>query len=167
MPQCFYKHRAERPGSGDHLPHKNDTHARLTPHKWIIPAHGTTDGTFEDVGDTAFLVGKMLSLTSANPSALVIDAGDISEGNPIGDMNGNGSIHGFYTLLSAKLTSQRSRGMDAVVVGNHDVRDASYIANLEDLNKTVPVISMNVRDISTHKPHFNAYTIVMVNGHYR
>jgi autotransporter-associated beta strand protein len=153
--------------------HMNDTHARLTPHKWIIPAHGNTDGAFEDVGGAAFLAGKMLSLTSGNPSALVIDAGDISEGNPIGDMNGNGSMTGFYAMLSAKLKAQsgRGRGMDAVVVGNHDVRDASYIANLDTLNndpshpdQKVPVISMNVCAKGTKTPHFNAYTIVTVNG---
>ena len=150
--------------------HMNDTHARLTPHKWIIPAHAVTDSTFEDVGGAAFLAGEILSLTDANPSALVIDGGDISEGNPIGDMNGNGAMTGFYSLLSAKLKSRRGRGMDAVLVGNHDVRDATYIANLEALNhpadpsQQVPVISMNVCDINSKTPHFNAYTIVTVNG---
>ena len=71
----------------------------------------------------------------------------ISEGNPIGDMNGNGSMTQFYTLLSSKLQAQRGRGMDGVVVGNHDVRDVNYISNLDALkNSGVPVISVNVRD---------------------
>ena len=151
--------------------HMNDTHARLTPHKWIIPAHSATaNNTFEDVGGAAFLAGEILSLTDANPSSLVIDGGDISEGNPIGDMNGNGSMTGFYSILSGKLKARRGRGMDAVLVGNHDVRDATYIANLENLNnpsnadQKVPVISMNVCNIGTKTPHFNAYTTVSVNG---
>jgi 2',3'-cyclic-nucleotide 2'-phosphodiesterase (5'-nucleotidase family) len=145
--------------------HVNDTHARLTPHKWIIPSHGTSAPVFEDVGGAAYLAGAMLELTAAQPNALVIDAGDISEGNPVGDMNGNGSMTQFYQMLSAKLLAQRGRGMDAVVVGNHDVRDASYVANLDALRASgVPVISANLRDVATHQPHFDPYTIVTVHG---
>ncbi|MDD4880918.1 MAG: DNRLRE domain-containing protein, partial [Gallionellaceae bacterium] len=169
----------------------NDTHARLTPHKWLIPNKNLTDPVYEDVGGAAFVAGRMLALTAANPNSLVIDAGDISEGNPIGDFSGSTSpltiggytISGcaalptggtgssncgmtqFYQLLSKKLLAQRGRGMDAVVVGNHDVRDASYIENLEKLEASgVPVLSVNVRDIATHTPHFAPYRIVTVNG---
>lgn len=170
--------------------HVNDTHARLTPHKWAIPGQGTGEPVFEDVGGAAHVAGKMLALTAANPNALVIDAGDISEGNPIGDFNGSASpltiggytISGcepmaatsissncgmtqFYQLLSQKLAAQRGRGMDAVVVGNHDVRDVAYIRNLENLQAVgVPVLSVNVRDVATHQPHFAPYHIVTVNG---
>ena len=145
--------------------HVNDTHARITPHKWVVTEHDTDPPVFEDVGGAAFLAGEMLQLTAAQPNSLVIDAGDISEGNPVGDMNGNGSMTQFYALLSSKLKSQRGRGMDAVIVGNHDVRDASYIANMVALqNSGVPVISANVRDINTHLPYFPPYTTVTVNG---
>ncbi|HEY4744021.1 MAG TPA: DNRLRE domain-containing protein, partial [Desulfuromonadaceae bacterium] len=148
--------------------HVNDTHARITPHKWIVTEHGTGPQTFEDVGGAAYLAGKMLSLVGANPNSLVIDAGDISEGNPIGDMGGNGSMTQFYTLLSSKLknlSGRNGRGMDAVVVGNHDVRDANYVNNLVALkNSGVPVISVNVRDAVTHQPYFAPYTIVTING---
>jgi 2',3'-cyclic-nucleotide 2'-phosphodiesterase/3'-nucleotidase/5'-nucleotidase len=145
--------------------HVNDTHARITPHKWVIPSHGTNPPMFEDVGGAAYLAAEMLQLTAAQPDSLVIDAGDISEGNPIGDMNGNGSMTQFYTLLSNKLKAQRGRGMDAVVVGNHDVRDVNYINNLVALrNSGVPVLSVNVRDVTTHQPYFAPYNIVTING---
>ncbi|MBU1425971.1 MAG: DNRLRE domain-containing protein [Gammaproteobacteria bacterium] len=150
--------------------HVNDTHARLTPHMWRIPGHGTgtVQQPYEAVGGAAYVAGLMQSLTAANPNSLVIDAGDISEGNPIGDMNGNGSMTQFYTMLSDKLklvAGRNGRGMDAVVVGNHDVRDATYLANLEALNASgVPVLSVNVRDIATHLPHFSPYSVVTVNG---
>jgi|GEM_PF-784241 len=149
--------------------HVNDTHARLTPHKGIVTEHSiTTNRVFEDVGGAAYLASEMLRLTTTQPNSLVIDAGDISEGNPIGDMNGNGSMTQFYTLLSGKLKSvpgRNSRGMDAVVVGNHDVRDANYINNLFALkNSGVPVISVNVRDAVTHQPYFTPYNIVTING---
>lgn len=173
--------------------HINDTHARLTPHKWIIPSKTGTSAPFEDVGGAAYVAGEMLTLTTAKPNSLVIDAGDISEGNPIGDssaspngftLNGftvsgcapltagstssNCGMTQFYQLLSQKLkhvAGRNGRGMDAVVVGNHDVRDASYIANLDALAASgVPVISVNVRDIATHTPHFAPYSVVTVNG---
>jgi 2',3'-cyclic-nucleotide 2'-phosphodiesterase (5'-nucleotidase family) len=148
--------------------HLNDTHARVTPHKWIIPSKTNLNAQFEDVGGAAYVAGEMLALTTAQPNSLVIDAGDISEGNPIGDMNGNGSMTQFYALLSGKLKNvagRNGRGMDAVVVGNHDVRDVSYITNMEALQATgVPVLSVNIRDIATHTPHFAPYVVVTVNG---
>ena len=145
--------------------HVNDTHARLTPHKWTVTEHGTSAPVFEDVGGAAYLASEMLQLTAAQPNSLVIDAGDISEGNPIGDMNGNGSMTQFYTMLSAKLKKQHGRGMDAVVVGNHDVRDVNYIGNLLSLQSSgVPVLSVNVRDAVTHLPYFAPYNVVTING---
>jgi 2',3'-cyclic-nucleotide 2'-phosphodiesterase (5'-nucleotidase family) len=145
--------------------HMNDTHARITPHKWIVPSHAPVSSTFEDVGGAAYLAAAVLNGTAADPNALVLDGGDISEGNPIGDIGGNLSMTNFYDMLRMKLIAQRGRGIDALVVGNHDVRDISYITNLESLaNNGVPVISVNVRDIATHQPHFLPYTTLTVNG---
>src|SRR5262249_24305942 len=164
----------------------NDVHARITPHPWIINQHGSGADQFEQVGGAAYLVGEVLSLVAGDPTALVLDGGDISEGNPIGDMNcttpqgggtptcanngyGNGGMTAAYTLLQSKLAAiggaRGGRGIDALVVGNHDVRDVSYITNMEQIrNAGVPVISANVRDIATHQPHFAPTTTVTVNG---
>jgi 2',3'-cyclic-nucleotide 2'-phosphodiesterase/3'-nucleotidase len=145
--------------------HINDTHARITPHQWIIPEHGTNSNTFEAVGGAAYLTTEMLRLTAAQPDALVIDGGDISEGNPLGDLGGNSGIAQFFALLSSKLKAQRGRGIDAMVVGNHDVRDASYIANMVSLqNAGVNVISANVININTNQPYFPPYTTVTIHG---
>jgi 2',3'-cyclic-nucleotide 2'-phosphodiesterase (5'-nucleotidase family) len=166
--------------------HMNDVHARLTPHKWIAAQHGPGPDVFEDVGGAAYLAGELLSLVKNDPTALVLDGGDISEGSPIGDMNcttpanggtptcsnngyGNGGMTAFYSLLQSKIAAiggaRGTRGIDALVVGNHDVRDVSYITNMEQMrNAGVPVISVNVRDISTHQPHFAPTTTVTVNG---
>jgi 2',3'-cyclic-nucleotide 2'-phosphodiesterase / 3'-nucleotidase / 5'-nucleotidase len=167
--------------------HMNDIHARVTPHDWVIPAHGNNPQQFEKVGGAAYVAGKMLSLVGSNPNALVLDGGDISEGNPVGDMNGtsttsygNGGLTGYLSLLANKLKAvpgrPTGRGIDALVVGNHDVRDASYITNMEQMHTTggIPVISANVRDIgaacNTSHPryptceHFPATTTVTSNG---
>lgn len=166
--------------------HTNDVHARLTPHQWVVAQHGNGPNPFEAVGGAAYQAGELLALVKNDPTALVLDGGDISEGNPIGDMNcttsqgggsptcanngyGNGGMTAFYTLLHAKLAAiggaRGSRGIDALVVGNHDVRDISYITNMEQMaHSGVPVISANVRDIATGQPHFPATTTVTVNG---
>ena len=147
--------------------HMNDTHARVTPHWWVIPNHkAALEPKFELVGGAAYLGAEVLSLTAANPDSLVIDGGDISEGNPIGDMGGNATMVRFYRLLSQKLKAQAGRsgrGLDAVVVGNHDVRDASYIANLKNQTDFTP-ISVNVCAVGTTTPYFAPYVIVNVNG---
>ncbi|MEI7731508.1 MAG: DNRLRE domain-containing protein, partial [Verrucomicrobiota bacterium] len=142
--------------------HVNDTHARLTPHYWVIPKHATNDGAFELVGGAAYMGAEVLHLRTNNPNSLFLDAGDISEGNPIGDMTGNGSMVQFYNVLDAKLKAATGRGIDASVVGNHDVRDLSYITNLQ--NATYPVLSMNICSNGTHNPFFKPYVIVTING---
>ncbi len=150
--------------------HTNDTHARITPHKWIVPAHGPGPDVFQEVGGAAYMAGEMLSLTSTTPNALVLDGGDMSEGNPIGDFDnvtvnapGNAGVVGFFQLLSNKLKAQRGRGIDAWVVGNHDVRFKAYIDTLK--NQTdFPVISINVCQPGTKTPYFQPYVIVTING---
>ena len=150
--------------------HTNDFHARITPHEWIVPAHGTQPLVFQEVGGAAYQAAELLSLTTANPNSLVLDGGDISEGNPIGDFSGtdgtpnNAGVVGAYQLISKKLkTLPRGRGIDAWVVGNHDVRYAAYINNLA--NQTdFPVISINVCKHGTTTPYFQPYVTVTVNG---
>ena len=156
--------------------HTNDTHARVTPHKWIIPQHsGNPQTQFEDAGGAAYMGGKLLQLTAAQPDALVLDGGDISEGNPVGDWNGpgnpvgsfgNGTNVAFYQLLDTKLRAiagRGGRGLDAMVVGNHDIRDISYINNLKN-QTNFPVISINICAKGTKTPYFLPYVIVNVNG---
>ncbi|HEY0256690.1 MAG TPA: DNRLRE domain-containing protein [Candidatus Methylacidiphilales bacterium] len=149
--------------------HTNDSHARITPHQWIVPQHGTQPFAFEAVGGAAYQTAEVLSLTAGNVNSLVLDGGDISEGNPVGDFSGvdstpsNAGVVGYYQLLSQKLKTQRGRGIDAFVVGNHDVRYAAYINNLA--NQTdFPVISINVCKHGTTTPYFQPYVTVTVNG---
>ncbi len=163
--------------------HTNDTHARVTPHKWVVPQHGTgTTQVFEDVGGVAYMGGKILELTTATPDALVLDGGDISEGNPIGDWNGPGFVSGtygdgtivdYYKMLHAKLKAipgRGGRGLDAMVVGNHDIRDITYFNNMTAASvKGDPVngfhlLSMNICIKGTHTAYYEPYTIVNVNG---
>ena len=157
--------------------HTNDTHARVTPHKWIVPQHTlSTAANFEDVGGISYMGGKVLSLTAATPDALVLDGGDISEGNPIGDWNGPGNTPGsfgdgtivdYFKMLDTKLKAiagRGGRGLDAMVVGNHDIRDITYLNNMKAASAQFPILSINICNKGTHTPYYQAYTIVNVNG---
>ena len=141
--------------------HINDMHSRLTPHDLKLPSEYDTTG-FELVGGASRLATKMLQLKAADTNSLILDAGDISEGNPLGDIRGNGGILDFMNLLDAKLKAQGGRGIDATVVGNHDFRCRSYLLNMK--NAHFPIVSMNVCENGTRIPYFKAYTIVQVNG---
>lgn len=157
--------------------HTNDTHARVTPHKWVIPRHSNNPQLeFDDVGGAAYMGGEMLSLVANKPDALVLDGGDISEGNPIGDWNGpgtptgtygDGTIVEYFKMLDTKLKAvpgRGGRGLDAMVVGNHDIRDITYLNNMKAASSQFPIISMNICKKGTHTPYYSAYTIVNVNG---
>ncbi len=144
--------------------HMNDMHARITPHYWEIPSHDSSIAPqFELVGGAPCFASKMIELKTSYPDALVLDAGDISEGNPLGDMNGNGAMVQFYQALDTKLKSLGGRGIDAMVVGNHDVRFKSYIDNLKN-QTNFPVISINICAKGTQTPYFQPYVTVTVNG---
>jgi 2',3'-cyclic-nucleotide 2'-phosphodiesterase / 3'-nucleotidase / 5'-nucleotidase len=164
--------------------HTNDTHARVTPHKWVIPGHSyDTTQTFDDVGGIAYMGSKLIEKVTAQPDALVLDGGDISEGNPVGDWNGpgfpsgtygDGTIVDYYKMLHAKLKNipgRGGRGLDAQVVGNHDIRDITYFNNLKAAayNATTNptgyhLLSMNICKKGTHDPYYEAYTTLTVNG---
>lgn len=158
--------------------HTNDTHARVTPHKWIVPQHSSDPTTqFDTVGGAAYLGARILSLTAGQPDALVLDGGDISEGNPIGDWNGppapvgtfgNATIVDYFKLLDNKLRAiagRGGRGLDAMVVGNHDIRNMTYLNNMKAASQSnFPILSINICNKGTHTPYFAPWVIVNVNG---
>ncbi|MEW6221093.1 MAG: DNRLRE domain-containing protein, partial [Thermodesulfobacteriota bacterium] len=149
-------------GGGFSILHMNDAHARLFSHQLDVP--GVDDQpVFEEVGGAAPFAAQLLARKAANPESLVLDAGDISEGSPLGDLRGNGGMVDFYNLLDAKLKALGGRGIDAAVVGNHDLRTGEMLANLRS-HATYPVISLNVCSQGTQSPYFTPSVTVTVNG---
>ncbi len=128
--------------------HMNDIHSRLTTHDLDFPdADGEAPG-FEKAGGVAHLTTKVLELKGNTPQSLILDAGDISEGNPLGDLRGNGGTIDFFEALDSQLkalgSNNSGRGVDAIVVGNHDVRAISMVNNMK--NSPMPFISVNILD---------------------
>jgi 2',3'-cyclic-nucleotide 2'-phosphodiesterase (5'-nucleotidase family) len=168
--------------------HTNDIHSRLNTHELDFPDSPGEVAMMEEAGGAAYLAAKVVELKQANPEALVVDAGDISEGNPLGDLRGNGGSVAYFQLLNQSLKSLGGRGVDAVVVGNHDVREASMIANMRDPNLNgvfatpsnpnadpddVPYLAVNLLDEGAAVPQpgpwpvgntFRPYVVVDING---
>jgi len=122
--------------------HVNDFHSRLTPHDLDFPDGPGEAPAFEKAGGAAYVASKLMSLKQANPHSLVLDAGDISEGGPLGDLRVNGGMVDYLTTLDAQLKSLGGRGIDAIVIGNHDVRDAQMLANMQ--NSGLPFLAVNM-----------------------
>lgn len=141
--------------------HVNDVHSRILPHDFDVPSKDDVSG-MEVVGGAAYFTTKLLELKAANPEALVLDAGDLSEGNPLGDLRSNGGMVDYYSLLDTKLKALGGRGIDAVVVGNHDVRSAEMLTNMQ--NASFPTISMNIVDANSGALTFPESVIVQSNG---
>ncbi|GAB6097026.1 hypothetical protein JCM14469_32800 [Desulfatiferula olefinivorans] len=142
--------------------HINDVHSRLTPHALDIPAKDDRK-IFESVGGAAYLCARMMELKAQYPSSLILDAGDISEGNPLGDLRGNGGIVDAYNLMDSKLKALGGRGIDAVVVGNHDVRSPVMLNTMKN-NTLFPCISVNIIDKTTGLPYFSPSVVVTIEG---
>lgn len=141
--------------------HVNDVHSRLQPHDYDVP--GIDDvPVFQQVGGAAYMAAKLLVLKQAKPNSLVLDAGDISEGGPLGDIGGNRGLIDVYKKIDERLKSLGGRGFDALVVGNHDVRFPEMLTNMK--NSGLPFISMNLIDLTTNNSFLPEHKIVDLDG---
>lgn len=130
--------------------HVNDMHSRLTSHDYDFPDGTGESPAFEEAGGAAYVAGKIMALKAANPQSLVLDAGDISEGNPLGDLRVNGGQVDYLTTLDTQLKTLGGRGIDAIVIGNHDVRDAQMLTNMQ--NSGLPFLAVNMLNYGAAVP---------------
>ena len=112
--------------------HTNDIHSRLNSHDLDFPDADGEAPRFVEAGGAQNVAAKVMELNVANPNAIVIDAGDISEGSPLGDLRGNGGTVDFFQELHTSLIAEGFRGIDGIVVGNHDVRESAMLNNMRD-----------------------------------
>lgn len=128
--------------------HINDIHSRLTTHDLDFPDGPGESPSFEEAGGAAYVATQVIDLKTSSVESLVLDAGDISEGNPLGDLRGNGGTIDFLEELDSQLkaipANSGGRGVDAIVVGNHDVRAISMVNNMK--TSPLPFISVNILD---------------------
>lgn len=147
---------------GIRILHVNDVHSRLTPHDYDIT--GVDDvPVLEKVGGAAYMAARVLELKAAYPGSVFVDAGDTSEGSVLGDLRSNGGVIDYYKELDRKLKEMGGRGLDASVVGNHDVRYGEMLTNMRACTN-FPFISMNIIELATGEPYFKPYVTVVADG---
>lgn len=136
--------------------HANDIHSRLTAHDYDFPDGPGEAPALVDAGGAARMAAKILERKQANMDSLVLDAGDISEGNPLGDLRVNGGMVDYLSLLDTRLKAlpgnTAGRGLDAVVIGNHDVRDAQMILNMKATNLPFLAVNMLKKGVAVPSP---------------
>lgn len=112
--------------------HTNDMHSRLSTHDLDFPDADGEAPAYEEAGGAHNVAAKVVELKQLNLNALVLDAGDISEGGPLGDLRGNGGTVDYFQILNTSLVGLGGRGIDGIVVGNHDVREEAMLDNMRD-----------------------------------
>ena len=178
-PKLRVEYTGDWPSAGSiNVIHTNDIHSRLSTHDYDFPDAPGEAPALEEAGGAAYLAAKVVELKKAKPESLYLDAGDISEGNPLGDLRGNGGTVDFFQELDARLKALpgSTRGIDAIVVGNHDVREALMLTNMMDPDgdsvmntpanpnadpDDVPYISVNIVNDGAAKPVPSAWPSVM------
>ncbi|MEW6120411.1 MAG: DNRLRE domain-containing protein [Pseudomonadota bacterium] len=135
--------------------HVNDMHSRLTTHDYDFPDGTGEAPALEEAGGAAYVASRLMALKAANPNSLVLDAGDISEGNPLGDLRVNGGQVDYLVTLDAQLKTLGGRGLDAIVIGNHDVRDAQMLTNMQASG--LPFLAVNMLNYGATVPTPSAW----------
>lgn len=139
--------------------HFSDIHSRLLPHDLIFP----DEDEFTEAGGASAFTSLMLQKKTESPSSLILMGGDYFEGGVLGDLDGGRGTMEWLDLLDSKLESLGGRGIDAAVVGNHDIRDPDYINRMKS-DSNIRFISANILEKSTGDPYFDPYVIVNESG---
>jgi 2',3'-cyclic-nucleotide 2'-phosphodiesterase (5'-nucleotidase family) len=137
--------------------HFGDIHSRLLPHDLDFPDENDIS-IFENAGGAAAFTTKMVELKDGSPDSLVLLSGDYFEGGLLGDFNGGQGTLDWFELLNSKLEDTGGKGIDAAVVGNHDIRNPDFISGMK--SSSIDFISANIHDRSTGSPYFEPYKIV-------
>lgn len=125
--------------------HTNDTHSQIDP--FIHKSEG-------EVGGVLRRYNFINSIRSQNPSVLVLDAGDFSQGTP------------FYNFFSgyAEIQLMNKMGYDACTLGNHefDKGSASLAKQLKKANFKVVCANYTFKNRKLARI-IKPYTIIRIN----
>jgi 5'-nucleotidase/UDP-sugar diphosphatase len=134
--------------------HTNDIHAAALPHEatWIREDPKPMIGGFKELWWTVD------SIRHVKNDVLVLDAGDVMTGTPIGEYFYHGAIGGALFEMMNEI------GYDAWTIGNHDL-DISQ-DNLRKLTEIArfPTVSANLTDSAGNFPFHNKQYLIVTKG---
>lgn len=124
-PQAW-AHQTKRVAHTVSLLHTNDTHSRIEPF---------TRGRYKGMGGVSRRATLISSLKKANPSTLVVDAGDIFQGTP------------YFNMFKGEveLRAMSMAGYDLATLGNHDFDlGAQWLLKMAHQHARFPFVSANL-----------------------
>lgn len=126
-------------------------------HDYILPYDYYRDQDDKTVGLAA--VATLVRAARAEaPNSLLFDAGDLIQGNPMGDW---AAAHNFPPdELHPMITAMNAMGYDAATLGNHEFNFGLEVLDRSLKGAAFPYVSANVLDVATGKPRWQPYVIL-------
>ena len=125
--------------------HTTDVHGNLLPYDYINQK--------EDTGGMARFSTLMQSIRRESPNVLLLDGGDILQGEPI-------TYYSNYidtTRINAVTEAMNYLGYDAVTIGNHDIEPGHKTYDRFVREAAFPVLGANVVRLDNGAPYFEPY----------
>jgi 2',3'-cyclic-nucleotide 2'-phosphodiesterase/3'-nucleotidase len=126
-------------------------------HDYILPYDYYRDQEDKTVGLAA--VATLVKAARAEmPNSLLFDAGDLIQGNPMGDW---AAAHNFQPdELHPMIIAMNAMGYDAATLGNHEFNFGLDVLDRSLKGARFPYVSANVLDAATGKPRWQPYVIL-------
>lgn len=134
------------------LVHTTDVHGHLLTYDYVrqTPADG----------GMARLSTLMKQIRAEHPNTLLLDGGDMLQGEPI-----NYQSNYIDTLSpNAVGVAMNALGYDAATIGNHDIEPGHRVYDALVKDVKFPILGANVIDEKTGKPYFTPYTMIERGG---
>jgi 2',3'-cyclic-nucleotide 2'-phosphodiesterase/3'-nucleotidase len=126
-------------------------------HDYILPYDYYRDQEDKTVG-LAAIATLVRAARAEVPNSLLFDAGDLIQGNPMGDW---AAAHNFQPdELHPMIIAMNTMRYDAATLGNHEFNFGLDALDRSLKGATFPYVSANVLDAATGKPRWQPYVIL-------
>lgn len=132
--------------------HTTDVHGNLFPYDYIGEQAGS--------GSMARLATLMQSVRGESEHTLLLDAGDMLQGEPI-------TYYSNYidtTRTNAVAVAMNLLGYDAATIGNHDIEPGHSVYDRFAQETKFPILGANVINTQTNEPYFTPYKVFDKGG---
>lgn len=134
------------------LIHTTDVHANLFPYDYIQQKPGT--------GSLARLASMMRQVRQESPEALLLDGGDLLQGEPVA------YYYNYIDSTSEHIVASTMNylGYDAATIGNHDIEPGHSVYDKWVKECKFPILGANAISEETGEPYFVPYKVFERSG---
>lgn len=132
--------------------HTTDVHGRLFPYDLVNDQ--PSDGSY------ARVAAYVQELKESNQEVLLLDAGDILQGQPTAYYYNYIDTVGVHPLA----TFFNQYGYDAITMGNHDIETGHSVYDKFVTQLNIPALGANVQREESGEPYFQPFVIVNKGG---